>query len=341
MPLKTKRPTLRDVAREAGVSYQTVSRVINGDEHVASATRDRVLKTINKLGFRPNRAAQILQTERSHTLEVIMFTSGFNRFLSEMARTAHELGYHFVISAIFPDEFATALESAASRFIDGVLLIPLIPVIDDYHELMRLSDGVPFVQIGARLGADLPSVIYDQAQGARLAVQHLLDLGHTEIAEISGPLLNYDAQDRHEGWLVTLKENGIEPGLSFDGGFTIEGGYEAMNRLLDTGAHFTAVFIGNDSMAMGAHTALREHGLRVPDDVSMVSFDDLPESAHFVPGLTTIRQDFLLLGRLATEYLVSLIEAPDTPIHQRVLQPKLIVRESTRPIDVSQNGKRS
>jgi DNA-binding LacI/PurR family transcriptional regulator len=105
-----------------------------------------------------------------------------------------------------------------------------------------------------------------------------------------------------------------------------------MVDLLDSGAKFTAVFVGNDSMSMGAHTALRESGLRVPDDISMVGFDDIPESAHFVPGLTTIRQDFHLLGKLATEYIVSMIEDPETPVHQRVLTPKLIVRESTRAL---------
>jgi DNA-binding LacI/PurR family transcriptional regulator len=198
--------------------------------------------------------------------------------------------------------------------------------------LIQLTDGVPFVQIGARLGAAIPSVIYDQAQGARLATQHLIDLGHRQIAEISGPLLNYDAHDRHAGWLKTLEDCGLTPGASVEGNFNIEGGYRAMSRLLDQGAEFTAVFIGNDSMAMGAHTALREQGLRVPDDVSIVSFDDIPEAAHFVPGLTTVQQDFDRMGRLATEFLVSLIKSPDTPVHQRVLQPKLVVRESTRAV---------
>lgn len=332
-PTKTKRPTLRDVARDAGVSYQTVSRVINGDLHVASATRSRVLKTIDKLGYRPNRVAQLLQTERSHTLEVIMFYFGFNRFLYEMAETAHELGYHLIISAISPEEFREALESAASRLVDGLILVPLMPVIDDYEELMRLTDGVPFVQIGAKLGADIPSVIYDQAQGARLAAQHLIEYGHRQLAEISGPLGNYDAVARHEGWLATLKDHPLPPALMVEGDFTIEGGYRAMNQLLDGGEPFTAVFIANDSMTMGAHTALRERGLRVPDDISIVSFDDIPEAAHFVPGLTTVRQDFQLLGKMAIEYVVSIIESLDTPVHQRVLQPKLIVRESTRPLN--------
>jgi DNA-binding LacI/PurR family transcriptional regulator len=331
--MKSKRlPTLRDVAREAGVSYQTVSRVINNNTNVSPSTRDRVLKAIHTLDYRPNRAAQILQTERSHTIEVVMPYFGFNRVLYDMARATHQWGYHFVISAIDNDEFANTLEGATSRFIDGLILIPLIPIVDDYDDLVRLTRGIPFVQIGARLGANLPSVIYDQAQGARLATQHLIDLGHRKIAEITGPLLNYDAIERHEGWVATLSGNGTEPKLSIEGDFTIEGGYRAMCQLLDEGADFTAVFVGNDSMSLGAQTALRNRGWRVPDDVSIVGFDDIPESAHLVPGLTTVRQDFQLLGQLAVEYIIGLIENPSTPVYQRVLSPKLVIRESTRSI---------
>jgi DNA-binding LacI/PurR family transcriptional regulator len=182
------------------------------------------------------------------------------------------------------------------------------------------------------LGVSLPSVIYDQAKGARLATQHLIDLGHRQIAEITGPLLNYDAHDRHEGWVATLADNGIPQGPYVESDFTIEDGYQAMCRLLDGGKEFTAVFVGNDSMALGGQTALRQRGLRVPEDISVVGFDDVPETAHLVPGLTTIRQDFQLLGQLAVEYIIDLIEKPDAPIYQRVLPPKLIIRESTRPI---------
>lgn len=329
---KTKRPTLRDVAREADVSYQTVSRVINENANVSAETRARVQKAIKTLGFRPNRAAQILQTERSNTIEVIIFYAGFNLFLYEMARATQQMGYHFSISAIAEKEFESTLESAASRFVDGLVIVPSAPLSQDYETLMTLTDGIPFVQIGAKMGANLPSVVYDQSQGARLATQHLIDLGHRQIAEISGPLRNYDGYDRHMSWVKTLKDNGLEPGPSTEGDFSIESGYRCMRHLLDQGTRFTAAFIGNDSMTIGAHTALRERGLRVPEDVSLVGFDDLPEAAHFVPGLTTVRQDFQLLGRMAIEYITSLIDNRETAIHQRVLQPKLIVRGSTRAV---------
>ncbi|MFN8531370.1 MAG: LacI family DNA-binding transcriptional regulator [Anaerolineae bacterium] len=329
--MKTKRPTVRDVAREAGVSYQTVSRVINNDPHVAPETRDRVSEAIVRIGFRPNRAAQVFQTERSHTLEAVIFYGGFNRFLFEMAHTAHVRGYHFSISAISEDEFYRSLESASSRFVDGLLLIPKEALEVSFDELHRLTDGIPVVQIGAPLGANVPSVIYAQALGARMAAQHLIDLGHRQIAEISGPLMNYDAHDRHSGWFDTLRENGLTPGKSTAGDYSLESGYRAMIQLLDSGEPFTAVFVANDSMALGASTALRERGYRVPDDISLVGFDDIPEAEHFVPSLTTVRQDFNLMGKVAVDYLVRLIEQPDTPVQQTVLHPRLIVRSSTAP----------
>lgn len=335
MPIKSKRATLRDVAREAGVSYQTVSRVINNHENVSGKTRDQVMRAIEKLDFHVNRAAQIMQTERSNTIEAVLFYSGFNLFLYEMARRSQQAGYHFVISAITEDEFENTLESAASRFVDGLILIPHKPMVEDYEELASLCNGIPVVQVGAKFGALLPSVLYDQMQGGRLATQHLINLGHHKIAEISGTLQNYDGNDRHEGWKATMKEHGLDTSLSIEGDYNIEGGYRCMNELLNAGADFTAVFVGNDSMAFGAHTALREHGLRVPHDVSIVSFDDIPEAAHFVPSLTTVRQDFKLLGALAVEYIISMIQNPDTPIHQRVLQPELIIRESTSQLEIS------
>ncbi|QPC83444.1 LacI family DNA-binding transcriptional regulator [Phototrophicus methaneseepsis] len=328
--MKEKRATLRDVAKEAGVSYQTVSRVINSHENVSEKTRSRVMKAIDKLDFRVNRVAQIMQTKRSQTIETILFYAGFNLFLYEMAHITQQHGYHFMISAIYEEEIANAIDSAASRFVDGLILNSMSTISEDYETLNKLCNGIPFVMIGARLGSQVPSVSYDQRRGAQLAVQHLMGLGHTQIAEISGILASNDGYDRHAGWKTTLLENDLPLGPSVEGDFSIDGGYAAMNQLLEGGAPFSAVFIGNDSMTFGAHTALREHGLRVPEDISIVSFDDIPEAAHFTPGLTTVRQDFHLLGRMAVEYLLSRINNPDTPIHQRILQPELIVRDSTQ-----------
>lgn len=327
-----KRATLRDVAREAGVSYQTVSRVINNHENVSPKTKDRVMEAIEKLDFHVNRAAQVMQTGRSNTIEVILFYAGFNLYLYEMARATQEAGYHFVISAVTEDEFEKTLENASARFIDGLIFLPDKPLVQNYEQLSNLCNGIPFVQVGAKLGANLPCVLFDQKHGARLATKHLIELGHKTIAEISGPLQNHDGSDRHEAWLNTMREYGLDTELSVEGDYSIDGGYHAMHSLIKTGVKFTGVFIGNDSMAIGARTALREHGLSVPHDVSIVGFDDTPEAAHIIPALTTVRQDFQLLGNLAVEYLINRINNPATPIHQRVLQPELIIRESTRSL---------
>lgn len=328
----SKRPTLRDVAREAGVSYQTVSRVINYQDSVSPKTKLRVEKAIEKLDYHVNRAAQIMQTGRSNTIEVIIFYAGFNLFLYEMARTTQKAGYHFVISAVTDEEFEETLESASSRFIDGLIFMPDKPLKQDYEELSHLCNGIPFVQVGAKMGVNLPCVLYDQKHGARLATKHLIELGHTAIAEISGPLYNHDGSDRHEAWLEVMQAHGLDTSLTAEGDYSIGGGYHAMQSLIEKDKAFTAIFIGNDSMAIGAQTALREHGLSVPNDVSIVGFDDTPEAAHIVPALTTVRQDFQLLGRLAVEYLIDSIDNPETPIHQRILHPELIIRESTRAL---------
>jgi len=330
--MKTKCTTLRDVAREAGVSYQTVSRVINNHENVSAKTKVRVQKAIDKLGFRVNRAAQIMQTKRSNTIEAIIFNAGFNLFLHEMARAMQKSGYLFSIATIKDDEFETTLANASSRFVDGLILITDKPMSEDYEQLSAMCNGIPFVQVGAKLGAKLPSILYDNAQGARLATEHLIELGHQKIVEISGPLQNADGNDRHMSWQWTMQEHGLDTSLSVEGNYSIEGGYDAMKRLLQQTDDFTAVFAANDAMAFGANTALRERGLRVPDDISVVGYDDVPEAAHFVPALTTVRQDFQLIGRLVVDYILEMVNDPKTPIHQRVLQPELVIRESTRRI---------
>lgn len=329
--MNTKRATLRDVAKSAGVSYQTVSRVINSHENVSEKTRRRVLKAIDELDFQVNRVAQIMQTKRSNVIEIIIFDAGFNLFLYEMAHATQQAGYQCMISTIPESRIVDAVKNATSRFVDGLVIASMSATSEDHETLSKLSEGIPIVLVGARFGTVIPSVLYDQKRGTQLAVQHLIDLGHKQIATISGNLQSNDGHDRYEGWKATLKDNGLPLGPVAQSDFSIDGGYKAMNRLLSSGEKFTAVFIANDSMAFGAYTALRENGIRVPDDISIVGFDDIPESMHFTPRLTTVRQDFQLLGRMAIEYVLRLINDPDLPPHQRILQPELIIRDSTGP----------
>lgn len=329
-----KRPTIRDVAHLSGVSAQTVSRVINGDVHVSTRTRNRVLKAIEELNFRPNRAAQTLVTRRSRILQVISFGTiqyGPSQMVAHVEAEAKARGYNLIFSSIAnvtTEEISEAIDNPIGR-LEGIIMIT--PVLGaSYAELGALLRGIPCVWIGIEQGADIPSVVIDQTYGSRLATQHLIDLGHRQISEISGPLNWFDASARTRGWKTTLEAAGIEPGISIEGDWTAAGGYAAVNRLIEAHVPFSALIVGNDQMALGAIHALDEHGLCVPSDVSVVGFDDIPEASHFKPPLTTVRQDFSAMGKQGVEYLVSLINNPDTPLHQRVLLPQLVVRRSTQ-----------
>ena len=329
-----KRPTLRDVADRAGVSYQTVSRVVNDHPHVAADTRRRVLEVIRELDYRPHRAAQMLTSGRSYILQLVIFEFGYGDPLPAILHWGRQYGYTMVVTEVenptSTEAVRTVLKETA-EMVDGLLMIMPYPHLD-HEELVDLCQGRPFVVACTELGARMPSVVFDQWQGARLAVDHLIELGHRQIAEISGPLENFDARTRHRVWETLLVRRGLEPGPSVEGDFEVCSGYRGAKRLIDREETFTAIVAGNDLMALGAMRALREAGLRVPEDVSIVGFDDIDEAAYFDPPLTTIRQDFDILGRESVEYLVSLIEDPEMSIHQRVFHPELVVRQSCKRV---------
>jgi DNA-binding LacI/PurR family transcriptional regulator len=332
------RVTLHDVANHSGVSYQTVSRVVNGNPHVARDTRQRVMRSITELNYQPNTAARSLVTRRSNLIEIITFGGrhyGPSQMVLYIERAARERGYNLSMSSLNEmtlDEIRAAMSILSGRLVDGMIMItPVVGV--DYDDLAMVSQGIPFVMIDTQLGSISPSVVINQQFGAQLATQHLIDLGHRHICEISGPMNWYDARARHESWLHTLEQAGLTPGLSVEGNWEAVGGYEATKRLLQAGQHFTALVVGNDQMALGAMRALRElENLRIPQDVSIVGYDDIPEAVCFEPPLTTIRQDFDALGSQSVNYLVDLIENPDLPLQQRVLYPTLVERQSTRRI---------
>jgi DNA-binding LacI/PurR family transcriptional regulator len=336
---RIKRTTLYDVASRSGVSYQTVSRVINEHPNVSEETRQRVMDAIRELNYRPNKAAQSLVTRRSHTLAVITFGTihyGPAQMVANVERAAKALGYNLTITSISdvsPKQIRRAIDSLSMRLVDGIVMItPILGA--EYDELVPLFGGIPFVQIDTLREANTPSVVIDQYYGSQLATQHLIDLGHRHICEISGHLHWFGAVARHESWRATLENAGLSAGMSVEGDWTAASGYTATRRLLTQGAEFTAIVAGNDQMALGAIRALHEHGLRVPEDVSIVGFDDIPEAAYFEPPLTTVRQRFDVLGQQCVEYLVKLITQPDTPLQQHVLYPQFVERLSTRRIEV-------
>ena len=327
-----KQVTLLDVAAASGVSYQTVSRVVNRHPHVADATRKRVLHQVDKLGYRPNKAARSLVTNRSNTLGIVGFGGGHYgpaQTVVNIERIVRRRGYALITTSTETMTFEALRQGVRDlklHQVDGLVLMTPIRAVE-LERATALCGETPFVMLDIELGKALPSVVIDQKQGARLAVQHLVDRGHRRIAELHGPLDWVDAKLRHDGFLETLKLADVTPAATAAGDWSAQSGFDAAKRLL-AGAPFSALFSHNDQMALGALRALREHGLRVPEDVSVVGFDNIPESAFFGPPLTTVQQDFAALGEQSVDYLIGLMSDERPPLHQRVLYPSLVERQS-------------
>jgi LacI family transcriptional regulator len=333
--LKENRPTIRDVAREASVSYQTVSRVLNESPSVAPATRQRVLRVMKKMGYQRNVAAQMLNTNRSYTIQIINLGGKFP-FEIPLPEAASKAGYSAIYAECTSDTFAQTLDMAAARMVDGIFLYAPKLLIDD-KILLDMAHGIPIVRRDYAIGSKITWVGYDQVRAAELAVQHLIDLGHRQIAEVTGLLEAINPRLRHETLERMLSTHGLEPVASAAGDYfshdrAVRSGYEGMHQLIESGAPFTAIVVGNDQMAIGALSALFECGLRVPEDVSVVGFDNSYFSRFLIPPLTTVAFNFDLQSRLAFQFLFEQIENPHIEPHQHVLLPELIVRHSTRKI---------
>lgn len=327
-------PTLTDVAQLAGVSTMTVSRVINRHAKVAADTRERVMAAMKSLDYRPNMMARGLASGRSRSIGVLTVDTtlyGPRAALRGIEGAARERGYSVTIAHL-NDPDGTAVAQGAnllrSRSCDGVILLQ--PLISEVPRNGGPADLPPMVAIHAGTPGDYPVVSVDQRLGARLATEHLLSLGHQTVWHISGPTLWYEGVERVLGWQEALTEAGAEVPPVVHGDWSAASGYTAALELLNTpGA--TAIFVGNDSMALGVLHAMHELGLRCPEDISLVGFDDYPEAAYFSPSLTTIRQDFDEIGHRAVELLVQLIETGGPHSQHLVLPPQLIVRSSTAP----------
>lgn len=327
-------PTLTDVAKLAGVSTMTVSRVINGHAKVAADTRERVLVAMKSLDYRPNMMARGLASGRSRSIGVLTVDTtlyGPRAALRGIEGAARDRGYTVTISHLNdPDRTAVAQGAnlLRSRSSDGVILLQ--PLISEVPRNGGPADLPPMVAIHAGTPGDYPVVSVDQRLGARLATEHLLSLGHRTVWHISGPTLWYEGVERVLGWQEALTDARAEVPPVFRGDWSAESGYAAAMELLRSPG-VTAIFVGNDSMALGTLHAMHELGLRCPEDVSLVGFDDYPEAAYFSPGLTTIRQDFDEIGQRSVELLVQLIETDGPHTQHLVLPPQLIVRASTAP----------
>jgi LacI family transcriptional regulator len=333
--LRKKPPTIREIAKLANVSYQTVSLVINNKPGVSSDTRQRLMRLMQEMDFRPNKAAQMLTTNRSQTLELITVDVHYGGRLADstkrMAHTAKEAGYSLLVSETDEAGLAVALDNAAARMVDGVILYaPQLRLTDE--ELQTLSNGIPFVRRDYVPGAKYAWVGFDQVTATRMATEYLIELGHKQIAAVPPTTTLLNGYWRLTTWKNVLREHGLEPGPYMESDYSMQGAYEATLRVITSGQPFTALMIGTDNMALGVLRALREHGLRSPQDVSIISFDNAELATFTEPSLTTVEFKFTKQDEMAVRYLLELLANPTMEVHQRVLTPDLIVRESTRPV---------
>ena len=322
---------MADVARLAGVSHQTVSRVVNGRENLRPETRERVEQAIRQLGYRPNSAARALVTRRSGTIGVIGTKSGFwgpstvHRTIQAAGRQAGYFVSSTNLQQLTRAELNDAIDHLRDQSVEGIVLISAT---DDAVEVARAQEatGLPVVVVEGDASRTHWTVGIDNVAGAELATRHLIDLGHTEIVHLAGPQDWTEARARLLGWQAVMYESGLRPSRYLTGDWSARSGYE-IGQEIARRPEVTAVFAANDQIALGVLRALSEAGRSVPREVSVVGFDDIPEAAYLIPPLTTVRQDFTAVGRRAIEILQAAIGRREHP--ERLIQPELIVRSST------------
>jgi len=329
--MKRSRPNIRDVAALAGVSHQTVSRVINGDERVTEETRQKVEAAILQLGYRPSSLARSMAYGRTFTLAFIALNFSDYTFSSMMDAAECEARQHnYFTLAISAGENSNYAELVNELFghqrVDGMIVVG--PSLVEHH--IELAHEAPVVYITPRRSSLLQyTVDSDNRQGGWLATRHLLELGHRKIGMITGPKTQISVQERSEGYWKALQEMGLTSpaGWVIEGDWSATSGYRAFEALYPQGV--SAIFAQNDRMAIGCIRAARDHGVRIPEDLSVIGFDDIPLASYFDPPLTTVRQDTAELGRQAVRLLLDLLESPQLPPHHAVIPTQLVVRKST------------
>ena len=321
-------PNMYDVAARAGVSHQTVSRVVNGFDSIRPETRDRVLAAISELGYRRNVAARTLATRRSRAIGVLapaVTDYGPTSTVQGIEVAARAAGYHSLVTTAADDR--DSIVSGLGFLLDQAIeaLVVIAPQQRALEALRELDIRVPIATLQAvELGSGT-AVSVDQAAGAMLVMEHLLALGHRRIQHLSGPLETLEAAARHAAYEAALRAASLAVPELIVGDWTAESGSRAASRLA---ADTTAVFSANDQMALGLIHGLVDLGRSVPRDVSVVGFDDVPEARFYLPSLTTVRQDFEQIGRVAVESLIRQIEGGTAP-QVAPLEAQLIVRDST------------
>jgi len=325
--------TIKDVARQANVSVATVSRVFSGANVVREETSKRIRDVAARLRYAPHGGARSLITSKTHTLGVLL-PDLYGEFFSEVIRgidlAARQSGYHLLVSRSYEgrSEIEEAMRAMRGR-VDGVLLMS--PDVDA-DSLRNVPSNLPVVLLCSAIrGSRTDSVTIQNCRGAREMVRHLVSLGHSRIAIIKGASGNYDAAERLRGYRAALREAGITPAraLERNGDFTEAGGYDATRELLAMRPRPTAIFAANDSMAIGALSALRESGIRVPRDMAVVGFDDIPLARYMDPPLSSVKVPISSLGARAVEILLNGIAQKNGhhPRRERVAT-ELVIRRS-------------
>jgi DNA-binding LacI/PurR family transcriptional regulator len=331
-----------DVARHAGLSHQTVSRVLNHQPGVRPETQTRVLRAIEELEYRRNAFARALVTSRTRLLGVVVYgtswygPAGTLHGIQQAARDARYFVTIVDLDKITRDSLRHALDVLSEYSPDGLVVITLKRNVSD--ALREMAAGVPTVAVeGGEGTSSIPTVCVDQEEGARLATEHLLSLGHATVHHLGGPVGWLEAEARIAGWRSSLRTAGASVPPVVRGDWTSRSGYDAGLKLLAQ-PNVTAVFAANDQMALGLLKACRETGVRVPEDISVVGFDSMPESEFFVPPLTTVVQDFQAVGRMSVGLLLDIIDHRSPTVARSVITPSLVVRASTsRPRNTGVN----
>lgn len=333
MSISASRPhSIRDVASIAGVSPQTVSRVLNSHHSVKPATRERVQEAIDQLGYHRNYAARSLSTGRTQIIGLVMFnTDSYARSIvvSSIELAAAALDHSVItspISAMDDQTIEAAVQSLVDRGADGIILA--VPMIDSSPVVSKIGNTTPIVTLDGSRTESSELLVIDQALVAELATQHLLDLGHQTVWHLAGPQNWIEAIDRSQGWRSTLERAGKSVPPELEGDWSPESGY-ANGLIAAQTPGLTAIFVSSDEMAFGVIRAMHESGLRIPEDVSIVSVDNIPLAEFSSPSLTTVAQPFKKIGQLAVQRLRHRLANSQEPFPPFALLPELIIRSST------------
>jgi LacI family transcriptional regulator len=352
MRQKSTRATIKEVASVAGVSTQTVSRVINERPDVSQDTRKRVQEVISRLGYRPSALARSLIRQRSYTLGVVISGlkhTGPSRTLSGITVAAEEAGYALLLKELpYSEEknIEPIFQALLSRHVDGIIwAVPEIGENRSWIHQYQLDWDIPIVYLTMEPQENISVVSINNYLGGRMAMSHLLEQGYRLTGHISGPLDWWESRQRMAAWKDSLAEAGFEVNDKHwaEGNWSSESGAHAVAKLLQQYPEMDSIFVANDQMALGSLLTLHARGLRIPEDIGLVGFDNIPESAYFLPPLTTVQQDQYYVAKVAVQEIIKIIELgwqglAHVDLKSIILPPTLVVRQSSSRLNEKEGG---